>query len=96
MFLGLLLVYVLQLTDGTLHSGDELRDVTGLPCFALIPEVGRRALGHLQDPRLRRPPAADGVRRAGPRAAGRVCRWISTIRRSSPSPRPGRPKANRC
>jgi len=56
-FLGLLLVYVLHLTDTTLHSGDELRRATGLPCFALIPEAGRRALGHLNihDYVVRRP-----------------------------------------
>ena len=56
-FLGLLLVYVLQLTDSTLHSGEEVRDVTGVPCLALIPEVGKRALGHLkiQDYVVRRP-----------------------------------------
>ena len=56
-FLGLLLIYVLQLTDSTLHSGDELRDVIGAPCLALIPEVGKRALGHLriQDYVVRRP-----------------------------------------
>jgi succinoglycan biosynthesis transport protein ExoP len=47
-FLGLLLVYVLQLLDGTLHSSAEVRQITGLPCFALIPQVGRRALGHLK------------------------------------------------
>ncbi len=47
-FLGLLLVYLLHLADGTLHSGDGLRLVTGLPCFALIPEIGKRALGHLR------------------------------------------------
>jgi capsular exopolysaccharide synthesis family protein len=56
-FLGLLLIYVLQLTDSTLHSGDELRDVTRAPCLALIPEVGKRALAHLkiQDYVVRRP-----------------------------------------
>jgi capsular exopolysaccharide synthesis family protein len=56
-FLGLLLVYVLQLTDSTLHSGEELREITGLPCLALIPEVVKRALGHLriQDYVVRRP-----------------------------------------
>ncbi len=47
-FLGLLLVYVLHLADITLHSGEEIRTATGLPCFALIPEVGKRALGHLR------------------------------------------------
>lgn len=56
-FLGLMLVYVLHLTDATLQSGDELRSLTGLPCLALIPEVGKRALGHLriQDYVARRP-----------------------------------------
>lgn len=47
-FLGLLLVYLLHLADNTLHSGDEIRATTGLPCFALIPEVGKRALGNLR------------------------------------------------
>jgi succinoglycan biosynthesis transport protein ExoP len=56
-FLGLLLVYVLQLVDNTIHSGKEVRDLIGLPCFALIPEVRRRALGHLKihDYVVRRP-----------------------------------------
>jgi succinoglycan biosynthesis transport protein ExoP len=56
-FLGLLLTYVLQLADNTLHSGDEIRLITGLSCLALIPEVGGRALGHLtiQDYVARRP-----------------------------------------
>jgi succinoglycan biosynthesis transport protein ExoP len=56
-FLGLLLVYVLQLVDTTIHSGQEVRDLIGLPCFALIPEVGKRTLGHLriQDYVVRRP-----------------------------------------
>lgn len=46
-FLGLLLIYVLQLADGTLRSGEEMRQLIGLPCMALIPEVTRRALGRL-------------------------------------------------
>lgn len=46
-FLALLLVYVLHLADNTLQSGDQIRLFTGLPCLALIPEVGKRALGHL-------------------------------------------------
>ena len=56
-FLGLLLVYVLHLADSTLHSGDGIRLVTGLQCFALVPEVSKRALGHLlvQDYVARRP-----------------------------------------
>ena len=56
-FLGLLLVYLLQLTDTSIRSGDEIRRLTGLPCLALIPEVRRRALGHLKihDYVVRRP-----------------------------------------
>jgi succinoglycan biosynthesis transport protein ExoP len=42
------LVYILQLTDSTLHSGDELRQLTGLRCLALIPEVQKKALGHIK------------------------------------------------
>jgi uncharacterized protein involved in exopolysaccharide biosynthesis/Mrp family chromosome partitioning ATPase len=56
-FLGLVLVHILQLADGTLQSGDNIRLLTGLPCLALIPEVGRRGLGHLKiyDYVVRRP-----------------------------------------
>src|SRR4051794_27266775 len=46
-FLGLVLVYLLHLTDDTIRSGEDLRLMTGLPCFATIPEINRRALGHL-------------------------------------------------
>jgi capsular exopolysaccharide synthesis family protein len=45
--LGLLTVYVLELTDRTFRSGEDIRAVLGLPCFALIPEVRRRMLGGL-------------------------------------------------
>ena len=44
---GLLLVYLFELADGTFRSGDDIRSVLGLPCFALIPRIGRRALGQL-------------------------------------------------
>jgi len=43
---GLLLVYLLELADRTLRSGDDVRTALELPCFALIPRVPRRALGH--------------------------------------------------
>ena len=46
-FIAVMLVYLLHLADYTVHSGDELRSITALPCFALIPEVSKRALGHL-------------------------------------------------
>jgi Mrp family chromosome partitioning ATPase len=56
-FLGLMLVYLMHLADDTLPSGEAVRQATALPCFALIPEVGRRALGHLHvhDYAARRP-----------------------------------------
>jgi capsular exopolysaccharide synthesis family protein len=56
-FLGLLLVYILQIADATLHSGQQSRLLTGLPCLALIPEVRRRALGRVrvQDYVVQRP-----------------------------------------
>jgi capsular exopolysaccharide synthesis family protein len=55
--LGLLLVYALQLADPTLNSSGELRTETGLPCFALLPEVSKRALAGqwLEDYLVRRP-----------------------------------------
>ena len=44
---GLLLVYILELADTTLRSGEALRAAFGLPCFALLPEMSRSRLGHL-------------------------------------------------
>jgi capsular exopolysaccharide synthesis family protein len=43
-FLGGLAVYLRELAEATIRSGDEVRTLLGLPCFALIPEVGRRQL----------------------------------------------------
>jgi len=42
---GALLVHLLELADGTFRSGEDVRARLGLRCLALIPEVGRRALG---------------------------------------------------
>jgi len=42
--LGLMLVHLLHLSDPTLHSGEDVRSIARLPCFALIPELTRRAL----------------------------------------------------
>jgi len=42
--LGLLLVHLRHLTDSTLHSGDDIRTMAKLPCFALVPELSRREL----------------------------------------------------
>ena len=44
----LLLVWLLELGDTTFRSGDDVRARLGLPCFALIPELGRRALGGMR------------------------------------------------
>ncbi len=55
--LGLMLVYALEKADTTLQSGEAVRAATGLPCFALLPEIGKRALGHgkIEDYVARRP-----------------------------------------
>jgi capsular exopolysaccharide synthesis family protein len=42
---GLLLVHLLELSDGTFRSGEDVRTRLGLRCLALIPEIGRRTLG---------------------------------------------------
>lgn len=39
---GLLLIYFLEMVDRSLHSGEEVRAETGLPCLALVPEMKRR------------------------------------------------------
>lgn len=41
---GLLLVYVLEMSDGTFRSGEDVRSTLGLPCFALVPQIRRAAL----------------------------------------------------
>ncbi|MBN8874710.1 MAG: polysaccharide biosynthesis tyrosine autokinase [Rhodospirillales bacterium] len=64
--LGGLAVLLLQRVDPTLSSGATLRQSLGLPCFALLPEIGRRALGALspEDFVVRRPlsPFAEQIR----------------------------------
>jgi polysaccharide biosynthesis transport protein len=44
---GLFVVYLQELADTSLRSGDDVRGALELPCFALIPEVPRRRLGRL-------------------------------------------------
>lgn len=39
---GMLLIYFLEMTDRSLHSGEEIRAELGLPCLALVPEMKRR------------------------------------------------------
>ena len=69
-FLGLLTVYLLHLFDAVVSSGEDIRNATGLPCFALLPAVGRRALGHLrvEDYVARRPLTAFAEQIRGLRA----------------------------
>ena len=64
--LGLLLVYLLELTNSTFRSGDDVRTVLGLPCFALIPRITRGVQGRLSvdDYTVRKPfsPFAEQLR----------------------------------
>ncbi len=45
---GLLIVYLLEIADSTFRSGDDVRGVLGLPCFALVPAVRARLLGRIR------------------------------------------------
>ena len=45
---GLFVVYLLEITDTTLPSGEAVRASLHRPCFALIPAIGRRTLGRLR------------------------------------------------
>jgi succinoglycan biosynthesis transport protein ExoP len=45
---GLLLVYLLELADSTIRSGEDVRSLLGLPSFALLPELSRRVLGRMR------------------------------------------------
>lgn len=55
--LGLVLVHLLHLTDATMHSGEDVRTMVKLPCFALVPELTRRQLRStpIEEYVLRRP-----------------------------------------
>jgi capsular exopolysaccharide synthesis family protein len=55
--LGLLLIWLLNMTDSTLHGGEDVRGLTDRPCFALVPELRRRDLGaiNIEDFAVRRP-----------------------------------------
>ena len=70
-FLGFIAVYLLHLFDTSISSSADIRAVTSLPCFALLPEVGKRALGHLriEDYLPRRPLTAFAEQVRGLRAA---------------------------
>ncbi|MEO8716464.1 MAG: GumC family protein [Acetobacteraceae bacterium] len=41
---GVLVAYLMELADTTLKSGEDVRAFLGVPCLALIPRVGKRAL----------------------------------------------------
>ena len=58
--LGMLLIWLLNLTDSTLHGGEDVRGLTDRPCFALVPELRRRDLGaiKIEDYAVRRPMTA--------------------------------------
>lgn len=45
---GLFAIYLQELADTSLRSGDDVRGSLELPCFALIPDVPRRRLGRLK------------------------------------------------
>jgi capsular exopolysaccharide synthesis family protein len=45
--LGLLLVYLAEITDHSFRTGADVRAGLGLPCLALIPEIPRRRLGRM-------------------------------------------------
>jgi succinoglycan biosynthesis transport protein ExoP len=44
---GILLVYLMELADTTMRSGEAVRAAFGLPCFALLPEMARHRHSHL-------------------------------------------------
>ena len=77
-FAGLLLVYVRHLTDTAINGGEDIRTVSGLPCFALLPEVGKRALGRgrIEDYVVERPLTAFAEQIRGLRA----CLWLGAHR----------------
>lgn len=68
---GLLVVYLLEMVDSSFRSGEDVRTVLGLPCFALVPQIKRGLLGRMrvEDYVARKPlsPFAEGMRalRAG-------------------------------
>jgi capsular exopolysaccharide synthesis family protein len=58
--LGLLMVYLRELSDSTFRSGDDVRTALGLPCLALIPHIPRRLLrgADVEDFAARKPVSA--------------------------------------
>jgi len=68
---GLLVIYLLEMVDSSFRSGEDVRTVLGLPCFALVPQIKRGLLGRMrvEDYVARKPlsPFAEAMRalRAG-------------------------------
>ncbi len=63
---GLMLVWLLEQSDSTLRSGDDLRSALGFPCLALVPTLRRGILGRhrVEDYVARKPlsPFAEAMR----------------------------------
>lgn len=63
---GLMLVWLLEQSDSTLRSGDDLRSALGVPCLALVPKLRRGILGRhrVEDYVARKPlsPFAEAMR----------------------------------
>lgn len=74
---GGLVVYLLEIADSTFRSGDDVRAVLGLPCFALIPAVRPRLLGRIrmEDYVVRKPlsPFSEQIR------ALRAGLWLDSV-----------------
>lgn len=68
---GLLVVYLLEVVDSSFRTGEDVRTVLGVPCFALVPQIRRGLLGRMrvEDYVARKPlsPFAESMRalRAG-------------------------------
>lgn len=71
---GLLAVLGLHWRDTSVASGEEIRETTGLPCLALLPEAGKRALARIriEDYVARRPLTAFAEQIRGLRAGLRL------------------------
>ncbi len=48
LMLGLFFVYLLEINDTTIASGEDVRMALRVPCFALVPNLGRRVLGRMR------------------------------------------------
>ena len=74
---GLIVVYLLEIADSTFRSGDDVRAVLGLPCFALVPAVRPRLLGRIrmEDYVVRKPlsPFSEQIR------ALRAGLWLDSV-----------------